>query len=140
MSRHTLATSTDVERAFSSGRLTVSQLRHSLSDETIRAGTLLGSWARIPGIVDEWLAASLIKENMSGKTAVPKEVITINDSDDNSDSNRTATPSRSSGKAPTKRAAGGSSQVSASAKSASSSRKPTAKASKGRSKGKERAA
>lgn len=39
-----LATSTDVERAFSRGGLTVSKLRHSLSDTSTQAATVLGSW------------------------------------------------------------------------------------------------
>ena len=45
------AASTDVERGFSKGRLTVSCLRHSLSDESTRAETVLGSWANIAGLV-----------------------------------------------------------------------------------------
>jgi hypothetical protein len=40
------ATSTDVERAFSRGGLTVSKLRHSLSDESTRCATVVGSWAK----------------------------------------------------------------------------------------------
>lgn len=40
-----VATSTDVERAFSRGGLTVSKMRHALSDESTRAATVLGSWA-----------------------------------------------------------------------------------------------
>ena len=47
------ATSTDVERAFSRGRLTVSRMRHSLSDESTRAATVLSSWMAVPGIVPE---------------------------------------------------------------------------------------
>ncbi|KAI0686990.1 hypothetical protein C8Q76DRAFT_635756, partial [Earliella scabrosa] len=46
-----LATSADAERGFSRGRLTVSRLRHSLSDASIRATTLVGSWARIDGLI-----------------------------------------------------------------------------------------
>jgi hypothetical protein len=45
------AASTDIERGFSRGRLTVSRLWHSLSDESTRAATVLGSWAGIPGLV-----------------------------------------------------------------------------------------
>ena len=41
----------DAERAFSRGRLTVSRLRRSLSDESVRANTILGSWARIADLV-----------------------------------------------------------------------------------------
>ena len=46
-----LATSTDVERAFSRGGLTVSKMRHSLSDESTRAASVLGSWCDLPGAV-----------------------------------------------------------------------------------------
>jgi hypothetical protein len=42
-----VATSTDVERAFSRGSLTVSKMRHSLSDESTRAATVLGSWVAL---------------------------------------------------------------------------------------------
>lgn len=44
----TIATSTDVERAFSRGGLTVSKMRHSLSDESTRAATVLSSWCDFP--------------------------------------------------------------------------------------------
>ena len=47
------ATSTDVERAFSCGRLTVSRLCRSLSDKSVHANTVLGSWASIPNLVHE---------------------------------------------------------------------------------------
>ena len=56
-----LGTSTDAERAFSSGRLTVSRLRHSLSDESVRASTVLGSWVRIPNLVSEGDMVSLLR-------------------------------------------------------------------------------
>ena len=46
-----VATSTDVERAFSKGGLTVSKMRHSLSDESTRAACVLGSWCDFPGAV-----------------------------------------------------------------------------------------
>ncbi|KIJ47636.1 hypothetical protein M422DRAFT_163711, partial [Sphaerobolus stellatus SS14] len=52
------ATSVDVERAFSRGRLMVSRLRHSLNDTTTRNGTVLGSWATLPGLIPE---AELVK-------------------------------------------------------------------------------
>ncbi|TBU51046.1 hypothetical protein BD310DRAFT_776786, partial [Dichomitus squalens] len=48
-----LATSVDAERAFSCGRLMVNRLRTSLSDKSVRAGTVLASWARVDGLVDE---------------------------------------------------------------------------------------
>ena len=46
-----LASSTDVERAFSAGGLTVSKFRHSLSDESIRASSVLGSWFSLDGAI-----------------------------------------------------------------------------------------
>ncbi len=47
------ASSTDVERAFSRGGLTVSKRRHALSDESTRAATILSSWASMPGLIPE---------------------------------------------------------------------------------------
>lgn len=44
----TIATSTDVERAFLRGGLTVSKMQHSLSDESTRAATVLSSWCNFP--------------------------------------------------------------------------------------------
>ncbi len=49
--RFTLATSVDVERAFSKGSLTVSKHRHSLSDKSTRAAIVLSSWLQVGGIV-----------------------------------------------------------------------------------------
>jgi hypothetical protein len=46
-----VATSTDCERAFSRGGLTVSKMRHSLSDESVRAATVLGSWCSLPDAI-----------------------------------------------------------------------------------------
>ena len=46
-----LATSTDAEHSFSKGGLTVSKLRHSLSDESTRASTVLGSWTELEGAI-----------------------------------------------------------------------------------------
>jgi len=46
-----VATSTDVERAFSRGGLTVSKMRHSLSDESTRAAAVIGSWCDVPGAI-----------------------------------------------------------------------------------------
>ncbi|KAF8585777.1 hypothetical protein K439DRAFT_1314362, partial [Ramaria rubella] len=48
-----LATSTDTERAFSSGGLTVSQMCHSLSDKSTRAASVLSSWAAVGGVIPE---------------------------------------------------------------------------------------
>nr|VWO98345.1 PPM-type phosphatase domain-containing protein [Ganoderma boninense] len=55
------ATSTDIERVFSRGRLTVSCLRYALGDKSVRVSTLLGSWARIPDLVCEQDIVALIK-------------------------------------------------------------------------------
>jgi hypothetical protein len=46
-----VATSTDVERAFSRGGLTVSKMRHSLCDESVRAASILGSWCSLPDAI-----------------------------------------------------------------------------------------
>jgi hypothetical protein len=46
-----VATSTDVERAFSCGGLTVSKMRHSLSDQSARAASVLGAWCNLPGAI-----------------------------------------------------------------------------------------
>lgn len=56
-----IATSTDAERAFSRGHLTVSRLRHSLNEESVRTSTVLGSWANIPGLVPEEEIVEFIK-------------------------------------------------------------------------------
>ena len=85
-----IATSTDAERAFSSGRLTVSRLRHSLSDSSVRAGTLLASWSRIPDIVDEDDAAKLLESKNKAKASA-REVISVDDTDDD-DAAAAATP------------------------------------------------
>ncbi|KAF8574540.1 hypothetical protein K439DRAFT_1307735, partial [Ramaria rubella] len=47
------ATSTDTECAFSGGGLTVSRMRHSLSDQSTHATSVLVSWASIKGMVPE---------------------------------------------------------------------------------------
>lgn len=49
---------------FSRGGLTVSRLRHSLGDASIRASALLGSWTHVPGIVDEAEGVELIKTKL----------------------------------------------------------------------------
>ena len=48
-----LASSCDVECGFSQGGLTVSKLRHALSDESTRASTVLNAWSEIPGLIPE---------------------------------------------------------------------------------------
>ncbi len=56
-----IATSTDAERAFSRGHLTVSRLRHSLGEDSVCAGTVVGSWAGIPAILCEDDLVNVIK-------------------------------------------------------------------------------
>ena len=46
-----VATSTDVECAFSHGGLTVSKLCHSLSDEFTWCSSVLGAWTEVPDLV-----------------------------------------------------------------------------------------
>lgn len=47
------AASTDVKCAFSKGGLTVTKLRHSLSDESTRAATILHSWGSMGDLIPE---------------------------------------------------------------------------------------
>lgn len=74
MSDNLLATSTDVERAFSRGGLTVSKMRHSLSDESTRAATVLGSWCTFPDLVPCGEIVSIFKDksSRSGSKAAAK--------------------------------------------------------------------
>jgi hypothetical protein len=67
-----IATSTDVERAFSGGRLTVSRMRHSLSSESTRASTVLGSWVKVDGLIpeQELLKAFRDQGNVANKEAI----------------------------------------------------------------------
>jgi hypothetical protein len=53
-----IATSTDVERAFSRGGLIVSKMRHKLSDDSTQAASILGAWCDLPGAIphDEIMA------------------------------------------------------------------------------------
>ncbi|KAF5318888.1 hypothetical protein D9611_014723 [Ephemerocybe angulata] len=62
------ATSTDVERAFSRGGLTVSKLRHSLADKTTKASTVLGSWHEHGGLIPfDDLVAKFKQKRKRGK-------------------------------------------------------------------------
>jgi hypothetical protein len=63
-----VATSTDVERAFSRGGLTASKMRHSLSDQSTRAATVLGAWCDLPGAIPrEEIAAGFRDKNKRPK-------------------------------------------------------------------------
>jgi hypothetical protein len=55
------AASTNVERAFSHGGLTVSKMRHHLSDTSVRSATVLGSWASLPGLIPKNEIVKLFK-------------------------------------------------------------------------------
>lgn len=59
---HYVATSVDVERAFSRGGLTVSKRRHALSDESTRASIVLGSWASVEGLVPTEKVLQVLRE------------------------------------------------------------------------------
>ena len=69
------ATSTDVERAFSHGGLTVSKMRHSLSDESTRAASVLGAWCSLPGVIprNEIMDAFKDKSKRPKNNNVPSE-------------------------------------------------------------------
>lgn len=56
------ATSTDVEHAFSRGGLTVSKMRHSLSDESTCAASVLGAWCDLPDAVPQDEIMAIFKE------------------------------------------------------------------------------
>ncbi|KAF7799642.1 hypothetical protein EIP86_010882, partial [Pleurotus ostreatoroseus] len=47
------AASVDIERAFSKGGLTVTKRCHALSDESVCAATILGSWSSVEGLIPE---------------------------------------------------------------------------------------
>ena len=64
-----LATSTDVERAFSRGGLTISKLQHSLSDNSARAATILGFWSKLEGVI----LKEVIIDSFKNKSRRPKK-------------------------------------------------------------------
>ncbi|KAI0309760.1 hypothetical protein OF83DRAFT_1036322, partial [Amylostereum chailletii] len=57
------ASSTDVERGFSRGGLTVTKKQHAVSDESVRAATVLSSWvgSGIDGLVNEMELLTLFR-------------------------------------------------------------------------------
>ncbi|PIL25427.1 hypothetical protein GSI_13317 [Ganoderma sinense ZZ0214-1] len=63
------ATSVEVERAFSRGRLQSPGFATLLVTTQVRASTLLGSWANIPGLVDETETVNLLSGSKKGKAA-----------------------------------------------------------------------
>lgn len=57
-----IASSTDVECAFSMGGLTVSKLQHSLSDESTHAASILGSWLDLDSAIPRNEIIQLFKD------------------------------------------------------------------------------
>lgn len=68
-----LATSVDVERAFSKGSLTVSKHRHSLSDKSTRAAIVLSSWLQVPGVVVQKDVIEVLEQKASWLNAGASE-------------------------------------------------------------------
>ena len=81
----TLATSTDLERAFSRGGLTVSKMHHSLSDESTRAATVLSSWCDFtPAIPRDDIIVTFRDKNKRPKGGKDKETAESGVLDDDS--------------------------------------------------------
>ena len=75
-----LASSCDVERGFSRGGLTVSKLRHRLSDESTRASTVLHAWSEIPGLIPESEIIQVFQDKshrLNTENESGKEIISI---------------------------------------------------------------
>jgi len=69
---HTItASSVDAERSFSSGGLTVSKHRYSLTDESVRAVTVLASWSRAD--INSLLPESQLLAHINAKAKRPKK-------------------------------------------------------------------
>ena len=80
----TPAASVDVERAFSRGGLTVSKRRHGLSDESVRATTVLSSWAAVDGLGPKGAIVEVFADKarrMTKKASSIDTVINVDDSD-----------------------------------------------------------
>ena len=74
------ASSTDVERSFSKGGLTVSRFRHSLSDESTRYLSVVGMWHKIPGIIPRDTVIAMFNEK-NKRGANKKAKMSIDDPD-----------------------------------------------------------
>lgn len=67
-----------MERGFSRGGLTVSKCRHALSGESIRAATVLGSWADVPGLIPQAQVIKTFKnKSKHGKGCTQDDSIVI---------------------------------------------------------------
>ncbi|KAA1476554.1 hypothetical protein DENSPDRAFT_785256, partial [Dentipellis sp. KUC8613] len=75
------AAATDVERGFSRGGLTVTKLRHNLSDESTRAATVLQSWSKVEGLIPEAEIIQVFKSKSErpkkGNLSVTKDDIVV---------------------------------------------------------------
>ena len=75
-----IATSVDIERSFSRGRLTVSKLRHNLSGESTCAATVLSAWLKVPGLVPQEKIVARFRDKAKRKKGDGKpEVIVVDD-------------------------------------------------------------
>jgi hypothetical protein len=74
------AISVDAKRAFSRRGLTVSKLRHSLSNNSVRAATCLASWERI--LTPLILPRQQLFEAIKAKSSRKGKGVVRNDSDD----------------------------------------------------------
>jgi hypothetical protein len=63
-----IAASTGIKRAFSCGGLTVSKLRHSLSDSSTCGATVLGAWHQVPDLVPyEFIVSKFVDKSKRAK-------------------------------------------------------------------------
>jgi len=69
------AASTDIEGDFEQGRLNVSHLHHSLSDESTCVATVLGTWAGIPGFVNPKEIVSNMHDKQCRQTTIDNDDI-----------------------------------------------------------------
>ena len=79
------STSVDTERAFSRGALTVTHLRHSLSEPSTRAAIVTGNWASIDGLVPHSNIIAMLNSKWLHPCAQP-EVIDLSSKELHTDS------------------------------------------------------
>ena len=76
-----LATSTDIERLFSGGRLTVSRMRHSLSSDSKRASIVLGTWMKADGLLSNQDLSKKLKEKRNANKNGSKTTQNVDNAD-----------------------------------------------------------
>ena len=64
--KHTTATSTDVERVFSKGRLLLPHIRNRLSSQSICALMCLGEWSLLGLVKDKDIHAVTVEAEVDG--------------------------------------------------------------------------